>query len=427
MPLVTNVHGPRPTFSRIGDVLYCEDVNLADLASHLEGPAYVYSLRQIQENFSSWERGFAGHPHLVCYAVKANSTRGILTVLARLGAGFDTVSVGEIERALRAGATPDKIVFSGVGKTEKELERAVELQLRSINVESESELLRLMRVTERMGKPARISLRCNPNVNPNTHPYISTGLLNNKFGIPMRDVARLYRLAYKHPWLEPVGIDCHIGSQITTIAPFIESVDKLLDMVELLRSEGIRLYHLDIGGGLGISYTARDRPPVAAELVREVLRRLSARHLSNLEVLVEPGRSIIGNAGVLLTRIEYIKTGPTKTFCIVNAAMTDLIRPALYEAWMAIEPVTLRAEAPRLMDVVGPVCESTDILGKNREFAAHEGDYLAIMDAGAYGASMASNYNSRPLPMEYLVDGESLRMLRVPQTWQDFTRGEVAL
>ena len=303
----------------------------------------------------------------------------------------------------------------------------MDLSLYSINVESESELLRLMRVTERLRRPARVSLRCNPNVNPNTHPYISTGLLNNKFGIPMRDVPRLYRLAHEHPWLEPVGIDCHIGSQITTVGPYTESVDKLLDMVELLRSEGIRLTHLDIGGGLGIVYTARDRPPEPAKLVEEVRAHLSARNLTDLTLLAEPGRSIVGNAGVLLTRVEYIKTGPTKTFCIVDAAMTDLIRPALYDAWMAIEPVTERAEAPRLMDVVGPVCESTDFLGKNRELAVHEGDFLAILDAGAYGSSMASNYNSRALPMEYLVDGEQVRMLRIPQSWQDFTRGEVAL
>ena len=407
MPLLSPANGPRPAFSRIGSTLHCEDVNLADLAERLEGPAYVYSRRQIEENFAAWERGFSGHPHLVCYAVKANPTRGILTLLARLGAGFDTVSIGEVERALRAGADPKKIVFSGVGKSERELERAVDLSLYSINVESESELLRLMRVTERLRRPARVSLRCNPNVNPNTHPYISTGLLN--------------------PWLEPVGIDCHIGSQITTVGPYTESVDKLLDMVELLRSEGIRLTHLDIGGGLGIVYTARDRPPEPAKLVEEVRAHLSARNLTDLTLLAEPGRSIVGNAGVLLTRVEYIKTGPTKTFCIVDAAMTDLIRPALYDAWMAIEPVTERAEAPRLMDVVGPVCESTDFLGKNRELAVHEGDFLAILDAGAYGSSMASNYNSRALPMEYLVDGEQVRMLRIPQSWQDFTRGEVAL
>ena len=412
MPLLSPANGPRPAFSRIGSTLHCEDVNLADLAERLEGPAYVYSRRQIEENFAAWERGFSGHPHLVCYAVKANPTRGILTLLARLGAGFDTVSIGEVERALRAGADPKKIVFSGVGKSERELERAVDLSLYSINVESESELLRLMRV----------SLRCNPNVNPNTHPYISTGLLNNKFGIPMRDVPRLYRLAHEHPWLEPVGIDCHIGSQITTVGPYTESVDKLLDMVELLRSEGIRLTHLDIGGGLGIVYTARDRPPEPAKLVEEVRAHLSARNLTDLTLLAEPGRSIVGNAGVLLTRVEYIKTGPTKTFCIVDAAMTDL-----NDAWMAIEPVTERAEAPRLMDVVGPVCESTDFLGKNRELAVHEGDFLAILDAGAYGSSMASNYNSRALPMEYLVDGEQVRMLRIPQSWQDFTRGEIAL
>lgn len=427
MPLLSPANGPRPAFSRIGSTLHCEDVNLADLAERLEGPAYVYSRRQIEENFAAWERGFSGHPHLVCYAVKANPTRGILTLLARLGAGFDTVSIGEVERALRAGADPKKIVFSGVGKSERELERAVDLSLYSINVESESELLRLMRVTERLRRPARVSLRCNPNVNPNTHPYISTGLLNNKFGIPMRDVPRLYRLAHEHPWLEPVGIDCHIGSQITTVGPYTESVDKLLDMVELLRSEGIRLTHLDIGGGLGIVYTARDRPPEPAKLVEEVRAHLSARNLTDLTLLAEPGRSIVGNASVLLTRVEYIKTGPTKTFCIVDAAMTDLIRPALYDAWMAIEPVTERAEAPRLMDVVGPVCESTDFLGKNRELAVHEGDFLAILDAGAYGSSMASNYNSRALPMEYLVDGEQVRMLRIPQSWQDFTRGEVAL
>ena len=404
MPLLSPANGPRPAFSRIGSTLHCEDVNLADLAERLEGPAYVYSRRQIEENFAAWERGFSGHPHLVCYAVKANPTRGILTLLARLGAGFDTVSIGEVERALRAGADPKKIVFSGVGKSERELERAVDLSLYSINVESESELLRLMRVTERLRRPARVSLRCNPNVNPNTHPYISTGLLNNKFGIPMRDVPRLYRLAHEHPWLEPVGIDCHIGSQITTVGPYTESVDKLLDMV-----------------------TARDRPPEPAKLVEEVRAHLSARNLTDLTLLAEPGRSIVGNAGVLLTRVEYIKTGPTKTFCIVDAAMTDLIRPALYDAWMAIEPVTERAEAPRLMDVVGPVCESTDFLGKNRELAVHEGDFLAILDAGAYGSSMASNYNSRALPMEYLVDGEQVRMLRIPQSWQDFTRGEVAL
>ena len=405
MPLLSPANGPRPAFSRIGSTLHCEDVNLADLAERLEGPAYVYSRRQIEENFAAWERGFSGHPHLVCYAVKANTF--VLAALEPLVDRLEACSPGEHRICRALGVPGEKIVLSGV--------------------ESESELLRLMRVTERLRRPARVSLRCNPNVNPNTHPYISTGLLNNKFGIPMRDVPRLYRLAHEHPWLEPVGIDCHIGSQITTVGPYTESVDKLLDMVELLRSEGIRLTHLDIGGGLGIVYTARDRPPEPAKLVEEVRAHLSARNLTDLTLLAEPGRSIVGNAGVLLTRVEYIKTGPTKTFCIVDAAMTDLIRPALYDAWMAIEPVTERAEAPRLMDVVGPVCESTDFLGKNRELAVHEGDFLAILDAGAYGSSMASNYNSRALPMEYLVDGEQVRMLRIPQSWQDFTRGEVAL
>lgn len=417
----TDTHG---AFVRRQGVLCCEGLSLADFVERLDGPAYVYSRARMEANAQRWIQALGGNARAVHYAVKANPTRGVLKLMANLGLGFDTVSIGEIERAIAAGARADSIVFSGVGKSEAELERALALDIACFNVESKSEFERLTRVALRTGKRARFALRCNPDVNAQTHPYISTGLRNNKFGVAMAEVPDLYRRAHAEGVLEPVGLDCHIGSQITTAAPYYEAVEKLLDMAELLRSEGIVLKHLDIGGGLGIAYTAADHPPAPAELVGEVRKRMAARGLEALELWVEPGRSIVGDAGALLTRIEYLKAGVTKNFCIVDAGMNDLVRPALYDAWMDILPVAERSDAPTLYDVVGPVCESGDFLGKERQLAVREGDWLAVTDAGAYGSSMASSYNSRPLPAEYLVDGERVVVLRTRQTPAEMTAGE---
>jgi len=360
--------------------------------------------------------------------MKANSTAGVLQVLARLGAGVDTVSGGEIARALRAGFRPEKIVYSGVGKTAREITFALKAGIGCFNVESEPELERINRIATELGVRAPISIRCNPDVDPKTHPYISTGLKNNKFGIAIADVEDIYLRAANMPGIEVKGIDAHIGSQITEIQPYLDSVHRLLDTMSALRDKGLALHHLDMGGGLGIQYRPEDQPPTPQTLLRPVRRMMEERGFGDAVLMVEPGRSIVGDAGLMLTQVEYIKQSETRNFCIVDGAMTDLIRPALYSAWMDIVPVVERHDAaPLVMDVVGPVCESSDFLGRARELAVREGDWIAVCDAGAYGASMASRYNSRMLPMEVMIDGERVLPLRTPDTFDEMVSGEVLL
>ncbi|TCS73358.1 diaminopimelate decarboxylase [Sulfuritortus calidifontis] len=388
--------------------LYFEDVAL-DTIAHAHGtPTYVYSRAALASTYREYDRAFAGHEHLICYAVKANSSLAILNLFARLGAGFDIVSGGELARVLAAGGDPNKVVFSGVGKTAEEMRAALTAGIHCFNVESESELHRLNRVAGELGKTAPISLRVNPNVDAKTHPYISTGLKENKFGIAHDEALRVYRLAAALPNLRVVGIDCHIGSQLTEVAPFAEALDKVLQLVDALAAEGIPLRHLDLGGGVGIRY--RDEtPPAVDAYARTLLGKLKGRPQ---KLILEPGRSLVGNAGLLLTRVEYLKHGEAKDFAIVDAAMNDLMRPALYDAWHDIVPVTVRQGEARRYEIVGPVCESGDFLGHDRELVLAEGDLLAILSAGAYGMSMSSNYNTRARAAEVMVDGDRAHLIR---------------
>lgn len=415
-------------FVRRDNELWCEGISLAEIASRTNTPAYVYSKAQITRNFLAYANALTNTPHLICYAMKANSTAGILQILAKLGAGADTVSGGEIARALRAGFSPEKIVYSGVGKTVTEIAYALEKGIGCFNVESEPELELINETAIQKGMRAPVSIRCNPNVDAKTHPYISTGLKNNKFGIPIERVESLYLRAAQMPGINIKGIDAHIGSQITEIAPYLDSVSKLLDVMSALRQKGLEFHHLDIGGGLGIRYCEEDLPPSPQELLTAIRHLMVQKGFEKTTLIVEPGRSIIGNAGVMLTKVLFIKKGDARDFCIVDAAMTDLIRPALYSAWMNIEPVVLRQQVkPMTMDVVGPVCESSDFLGRSRNLAVLPGDALAVMDAGAYGASMASRYNSRLLPMEYLVDDDRLIPLRRPDTFDSMIEDDLLL
>jgi diaminopimelate decarboxylase len=402
--------------------LHAEQVPLSSLADRYGTPCYVYSRATLERHWHAFDRAFAGKPHLVCYAVKANSNLAVLNVLARLGSGFDIVSVGELERVLAAGGDPARIVFSGVGKREDELRRALEVGIRCFNVEVPGELDRLNRLAGQLGVKAPVSLRVNPDVDAKTHPYISTGLKENKFGIDIDEALHHYRRAADLPNLRVVGIDCHIGSQLTSVAPFIDALDRVLMLAEHLREEGIDIHHLDIGGGLGIRY--RDEcPPEPADYAAALSSRLAG---TDYEVLLEPGRAIVGNAGVLLTRVEYLKSNRLKSFAIVDAAMNDLIRPALYEAWQEILPVRPSEAVPKqVYDIVGPVCETGDFLGKERELGLSEGDLLAVRSAGAYGFSMSSNYNSRPRPAEVLVDGDQAHLVRQREAVSDLFRDEI--
>lgn len=401
--------------------LCAERVPLAAIAERYGTPCYVYSRATLERHWRAFDRAFAGRAHLVCYAVKANSSLGVLNVLARLGSGFDIVSVGELERVLAAGGDPAKVVFSGVGKREDELRRALEVGIRCFNVEVPGELDRLNRIAGELGVTAPISLRVNPDVDAGTHPYISTGLRDNKFGIDVEEALHYYRRTVELPNLRAVGIDCHIGSQLTSVAPFIDALDRVLVLAANLREEGIPIRHLDIGGGLGIRY--RDEtPPEPAEYAAALSERMVDL---DYEVLMEPGRAIAGNAGILLTRVEYLKAHGEKSFAIVDAAMNDLIRPALYQAWQAILPVRSSETAPeRVYDIVGPVCETGDFLGKGRALSLREGDLLAVRSAGAYGFSMSSNYNSRPRPAEVLADGDKTYLIREREKVTDLFRGE---
>jgi len=403
--------------------LRLEGHSLAELGRRFGTPLFVYSRSAMRASLADYERALEGRPHLICYAMKANSNLAVLQTFAEAGCGFDIVSGGELERALAAGGNPAKIVFSGVGKTAAEMRRALEAGVRCFNVESVGELERLSDVAGAMGRRAPVSLRVNPDVDAGTHPYISTGLKGNKFGIAHDQAVAAYRRAAALPGIEVTGIDCHIGSQITQLGPYLDTVERLLDLVAAVEAEGIALSHIDFGGGLGITYTD-ETPPRADELVGRLLERVDARGYGGREVLFEPGRSLVGNAGVLLTEVQYLKRGEVKNFCIVDAAMNDLVRPAMYQAWMAIEACRPHAGETITWDIVGPVCESGDWLGRDRTLALEPGDLLAILSAGAYGMAMASNYNTRPRAAEVMVDGNALHLIRERERAADLFAGE---
>lgn len=388
--------------------LCAEDVPLAEIARRYGTPCYVYSRAALEGAYRRFEQAFAGQPHLICYAVKANPNLAILNLFARLGAGFDIVSGGELKRVLAAGGDPGKVVFSGVGKSEAEIRLALEAGILCFNVESEPELLRLNEIAGALGKHAPVSLRVNPNVDPKTHPYISTGLKENKFGVEYDRALDLYLEASRLSHLIVRGIDCHIGSQITEVSPFVDALDRVLDLVDRLAVQGVAIEHLDIGGGIGIRYKD-ETPPDLDDYARRVREKIAGR---GLKILLEPGRALVGNAAVLLTRVEYLKPGTGKNFAIVDAAMNDLMRPALYDAYHEILPVAPRAGEARRYEIVGPVCESGDFLGHDRLLALAAGDLLAIMSAGAYGMSMSSNYNTRPRAAEVLVAGRDVFLIR---------------
>ena len=410
-------------FSYEGDVLGCEESSLTDIAASAGTPCYVYSQHDIVSRFREYDAAFGDTPHGVCYAVKANSNISILSLLAREGAGFDIVSGGELFRVLRAGGDPNKVVFSGVGKTNEEIEYALRERIHTFNCESESELERLNEIAGRMGKQARIALRVNPDVDAATHPYISTGMSEHKFGIDISEVEAVYARANAMPNLLVEGVSCHIGSQILEADPLMEAVEKMLALVERLRSAGIGIRHLDLGGGLGVRYRPSDEAPSIADVVGGIRRRVAGR---DVEVMVEPGRSIVGEAGVLLTRVLYRKQTARKEFVVVDAAMNDLIRPALYKSYHEIVPVQRDGQRSLITaDVVGPICETGDFLARARDMAVVDpGDLLAIQTAGAYGFAQASNYNSRPRAAEVLVDGASWRIIRERETFEDLVRGE---
>ncbi len=403
--------------------LFAEGVALSAIADRFGTPTYVYSRAHIEAQYRAYADALAGMPHLVCFAVKANSNLGVLNVLARLGAGFDIVSRGELERVLAAGGQADKIVFSGVGKTRDDMRRALEVGVHCFNVESAEELERLQAVAAELGLRAPVSLRVNPDVDAGTHPYISTGLKENKFGIAIAAAEDVYIRAAQLPNLEIVGVDCHIGSQLTTLAPFIDALDRLLDLVDRLAECGIYLRHIDLGGGLGVRYRDEE-PPLAADYVKAVRERLAGRDLA---LVFEPGRFIVANAGVLLTRVEYLKHTEHKDFAIVDGAMNDLIRPALYQAWMDVSAVRPRDAEPRTYDIVGPICETGDFLAKERSLSLIEGDLLAVHSAGAYGFVMSSNYNTRGRAAEVLVDGDQAVQVRRRETVTELFAGESLL
>lgn len=411
-------------FDYRGGCLFAEDVDLRRIINEVGTPCYVYSRATLERHWRAFDSVLDGHEHLICYAVKANSNLAVLNVLARLGSGFDIVSGGELRRVIAAGGQAAKVVFSGVGKSADEMRYALELGIRCFNVESIAELERLNAVAGELGQYAPVSLRVNPDVDAQTHPYISTGLKENKFGIDIENAPAVYQRAAELPNIEVVGIDCHIGSQLSDITPFVDALERVLILIDTLAEQGIVLKHIDLGGGLGITY--RDEtPPSPAEYAAAILAPLKAR---NLEIILEPGRAIAGNAGILLTRVEYLKPGEAKNFAIVDTAMNDLLRPALYSAWQNIIPVEPRETGEaRVYDVVGPICETGDFLGKERLLNIATGDVLAICSAGAYGFGMSSNYNSRPRIAEVMVDADQYRVVRERETMDDLWRGESLL
>ncbi|MEQ1485951.1 diaminopimelate decarboxylase [Methyloglobulus sp.] len=396
-------------FNYRNDELFVEDISVQDIVYQHGSPCYIYSRATLERHWNAFDKAFGEQAHLICYAVKANSNIAILNLLARLGSGFDIVSLGELERVIAAGGDPKKIVFSGVGKREDEILAALKTGIRCFNVEVSGELDRINILANQLDVIAPVSFRVNPDVDAKTHPYISTGLKENKFGIDIDQALSEYRRAAAMSNVEVVGIDCHIGSQLTETRPFLDALDRVLELVNALEAEGINLHHIDLGGGLGICYKD-EQPPEPSEYILAILARLGNQHY---EILLEPGRAIVGNAGILVTQVEYLKTTPHKNFAIVDAAMNDLVRPSLYSAWQEIIPVTKRSDATEQQwDIVGPVCETGDFLGKDRALKINQGDLLAIRSSGAYGFSMSSNYNSRPRVAEIMVDGSKVRIIR---------------
>jgi len=402
--------------------LFAEDVAINKIASMHGTPCYVYSHATFERHWRAFNDAFGDHPHLICYSVKANSNIAILNLLARLGSGFDIVSIGELERVLKAGGDPAKVVFSGVGKRADEMQRALEVGIRCFNVESEDELERLNEVAGSINKKAAISIRVNPDVDAKTHPYISTGLKENKFGIDINTVEPVYLRAAKMPNIEVTGIDCHIGSQLTDISPFMDALERLIALADRLKEQGITIHHLDLGGGLGVRYKD-ENPPLPSDYTAQLFAN---EKVKDYEILIEPGRAIAANAAILVTQVEYLKHGDDKSFAIVDAAMNDLIRPALYQAWQEIIPVNENANSNELKtyDIVGPICETGDFLGKDRKLSLSQGDLLAVRSAGAYGFTMASNYNTRPKVAEILVDGDKAHVIRKRETVQQLFENE---
>jgi diaminopimelate decarboxylase len=404
-------------------VMFVEKIAMESIAERYGTPSYVYSRAALTNNFLSYLKALDNQPHKICYSVKANSNIAVLGVLAKLGAGFDIVSGGELERVIIAGGDPKKIIFSGVGKKPEEMQRALELGVHCFNVESEAELEVLNGVAESCKKIASISLRVNPDVDANTHPYISTGLRENKFGIDIKKALEVYLKVRQMKFLKIIGVDCHIGSQLTETAPFIDALKRVLVLVDSLLEHDIHIEHLDIGGGLGVCYKD-EKPPQIKDYVKEIVSNLGER---NITLILEPGRSIVADAGVLLTKIEYLKPGEEKNFAVIDAAMNDMIRPALYQAWLAVEPVTTNEGSTKKWDIVGPICETGDFIAKDRSLAIRQGDLLCVRSAGAYGFSMSSNYNSRGKAAEIMVDGNIMYEIRKRETIQDLVRGESLL
>lgn len=397
-------------FQYKNEQLYVEDLPVKQLAEEFGTPLYIYSRATLERHWHAFDSALEKHPHLICYAVKANSNIGILNVMAKLGSGFDIVSQGELERVLAAGGEASKVVFSGVAKSRAEIMRALEVGIRCFNVESIAELHHINQIAGEMGKVAPISLRVNPDVDAHTHPYISTGLKENKFGVSVDEAREVYKLAATLPHVRITGMDCHIGSQLTELQPFLDATDRLIRLIEQLQEDGITLKHLDLGGGLGVTYTD-ETPPHPSDYAAALLNKLKG--YENLEIILEPGRAITANAGILVAKVQYLKSNESRNFAITDTGMNDMIRPALYEAYMNIIEIDRTLEREKaIYDVVGPVCETSDFLGKQRELAIAEGDYIAQRSAGAYGASMSSNYNSRPRTAEVLVDGDKAHLIR---------------
>lgn len=405
--------------------LFAEDVAVNEIIKQYGTPAYIYSRATLERHWHAFNNAFGTHPHLVCFAVKSNSNIALLNIMARLGSGFDIVSQGELERVLAAGGDPAKVVFSGVAKSHTEIQRALEVGIRCFNIESISELHRINAVAGKLGKIAPISLRVNPDVDAHTHPYISTGLKENKFGVSVTQAREVYRLAKTLSNVKITGMDCHIGSQLTELQPFLDAADRLIILMEQLREDGIELHHLDLGGGLGVPYNGEE-PPHPTEYAKALLEKL--KDYENLEIIIEPGRAITANAGILVTKVEYLKQNEDRNFAIVDTGMNDMIRPALYEAYMQITEVdkTLDRQTDTY-DVVGPICETSDFLGKQRELAIAEGDLIAMRSAGAYGAAMSSTYNSRPQAVEIMVDGNQSHLIKARATYADLWRLEKLL
>ena len=397
-------------FQYKNEQLYVEDLPVKQLAEEFGTPLYIYSRATLERHWHAFDSALGEHPHLICYAVKANSNIGILNIMAKLGSGFDIVSQGELERVLAAGGEASKVVFSGVAKSRAEIMRALEVGIRCFNVESVAELHHINQIAGEMGKVAPISLRVNPDVDAHTHPYISTGLKENKFGVSVDEAREVYKLAATLPHVKITGMDCHIGSQLTELQPFLDATDRLIRLIEQLQEDGITLKHLDLGGGLGVTYTD-ETPPHPSDYAAALLNKLKG--YENLEIILEPGRAITANAGILVAKVQYLKSNESRNFAITDTGMNDMIRPALYEAYMNIIEIDRTLEREKaIYDVVGPVCETSDFLGKQRELAIAEGDYIAQRSAGAYGASMSSNYNSRPRTAEVLVDGDKAHLIR---------------